>query len=204
LLEGVRAGLLLALLVGPVIVLLIQMSLRRGTLSAFAAAFGIWCSDAFFVLSTHFGMGGLAGVTEHTYFNEVVGTIGAAILVGSAAVMWFRDPPDLTEPRELPTKRGLISPFLQGFAINTFNPFTITFWSLFSLTQIHDRRLDEPAALAVYGGVLLAIILTDTVKVLAARKLRDFLQPRVILRLQRVGAVALAVFGVGLVLRVWW
>lgn len=149
-------------------------------------------------------MGGLAGITQHTYFNEVVGTIGMVILVGAAGIMWFRDPPDLSEPRELPTKRGLISPFLQGFAINTFNPFTITFWSFFSLTQIHDRGLSEPAALAVYAGMILTIVLTDTVKVMAARKLRDFLQPRVILRVQRVGALALAVFGVALGIRVWW
>lgn len=156
------------------------------------------------MFATHYGMGGLTGLTEHTYFNEVVGTIGAIILAGTAIVMWFRDPPDLEQPRELPTKRGLISPFLQGFAINTFNPFTITFWSLFSLTQIHDRGLSEPAALAVYGGVILTIILTDTIKVLAARKLRELLRPKVILRVQRLGAIALALFGVVLGIRVWW
>lgn len=195
---------LLALLVGPIIVLLIQLSLRRGTLAAFAAAFGIWCGDVLFILVTHYGMGGMDGVMEHPQFNEIVGSIGAVILVSTAAVMWFRKPPDLGKPRKLPTKRGLISPFLQGFGINTFNPFTITFWSFFSLTQIHDRGLSEPDALAVYGGIMLTILITDSIKVLAARKLRNFLRPKVILRVQRLGAVALGVFGVVLGVRVWW
>jgi threonine/homoserine/homoserine lactone efflux protein len=195
---------LLALLVGPIIVLLIQLSLRRGTLAAFAAAVGIWCSDTAFVFVTHYGMGGLAGITQQTYFNEVVGTIGALLLVGTAVVMWFRDPPNLDEPRDLPSRTGLISPFLQGFAINSFNPFTVTFWSVFSLTQVHERGLAEPEAWSVYAGILLTIIITDTVKVLAARKLREVLQPSVILWVQRAGGVALGLFGVVLGLRVWW
>lgn len=204
LLEGVRAGLLLALLVGPAIVLLIQLNLRRGTAAAFAAALGIWCSDTAFVLVTHYGMGGLTGITQHAYFNEVVGTIGAILLVVTAIIMWYRDPPDLEKPRDLPSRSGLISPFLQGFAINSFNPFTVTFWSVFSLTQVHERGLGEPEALAVYAGILLTIIITDTIKVLAARKLREVLQPGVILWVQRAGGVALGLFGVVLGLRVWW
>jgi threonine/homoserine/homoserine lactone efflux protein len=93
---------------------------------------------------------------------------------------------------------------LQGFAINSFNPFTVTFWSVFSLTQVHERGLAEPEAWSVYAGILLTIIITDTIKVLAARKLREVLQPSVILWVQRAGGVALGLFGVVLGLRVWW
>lgn len=189
---------------GPIIVLLIQLSLRRGTAAAFAAAFGIWCSDTAFVFVTHYGMGGLAGITQQPYFKEVIGSIGALILIGTAVAMWFRDPPDLDEPRDLPSRSSLVSPFLQGFAINSFNPFTVTFWSLFSLTQVHDRGLTEPESLAIYAGILLTIIVTDIIKVLAARKLREALQPRVIRWVQRFGGVALGVFGLVLAVRVWW
>ncbi|MFT5998748.1 MAG: threonine/homoserine/homoserine lactone efflux protein [Neolewinella sp.] len=201
--EGIRAGLLLAILVGPLVVLLLQLSLRRGTLAAFFAAAGIWGSDLLFIMVTHYGIGSLDELINDPSFRLIVGAIGSVILLTTAVIMWFRDPPDLDIERELPRKRGLLAAFLQGFAINTFNPFTISFWTLFTVSQVHDRQLDLSAAWAIYAGILGTMVLTDTIKVLAARKLRDFLQPKVILRVQRLGAIALAVFGVALGVRVW-
>lgn len=201
--EGIRAGLFLSLLVGPLMVLLLQLSLRRGTLAAFFAAGGIWLSDLVFILATHYGIGSLDELISDPSFRQIVGGIGCVILLTSAVIMWFRDPPDLDIERELPRKRGLLAAFLQGFAINTFNPFTIGFWTLFTVSQVHDRHLDTAAAWAIYAGILGTIIITDTIKVLAARKVRDFLQPKVIRRVQQLGGIALAVFGVALGLRVW-
>ena len=203
-LEGVRAGLLLALLVGPLLVLLVQLSLRQGTLAALAAAVGIWLSDAGFVLLSHYGMGWAGGVLDYPYFAEIVGSVGALLLTGIAVATWFRRPVDLNEDRVVPTRGGLLRALLQGFAINTLNPFTIFFWSAFVITQVHDRELPEPAAWTIYAGILGTIVLTDTLKVLGARRLRELLTPKVTRRVQRLGAVALGVFGLVLCVRVWW
>lgn len=173
-------------------------------MASFAAALGIWISDAFFITSTHYGMGGLDAVLDHTYFTEIVGSIGGGVLLVIAVFTWKRQPPDLSSDREIPTKRGLFGALFQGFAVNTFNPFTIFFWSAFTLTQVHDRDLTDANAWAIYGGILATIIVTDTAKVLGARKLRDLLKPRIVLRIQRLGALALGIFGFVLAVRVWW
>lgn len=203
-LEGIRAGLVLSVLVGPILVLLLQFSLRRGTLTAFAAALGIWVGDFGYILLSHYGMAGIKPFTESTYFAEIVGTVGMLLLVGMAAFMWFRKPVVIDENGErILTRRSLLGAFLQGFAVNAFNPFTVGFWSLFTITQIHDRDLSEPAAWAIYGGILGTIILTDGLKVLLARNLRILLKPHVVIKVQRFGALALAVFGIVLGVRVW-
>jgi len=193
----------LALLVGPLLVLLLQLSLRRGTLAAFAGAVGIWVSDMCLAAATHFGLGGLNTVADSVYLTKVIGTAGGAILLVVAIITWFRKPVDLTEKRVVPDHGSLLSAFAQGFAINTFNPFTISFWSFFSVTQVHDRELADEAALAVYAGLILTIVFTDCLKVLSARKLRDFLTPEMVRRAQRFGALVLAVFGAVLAVRVW-
>ena len=203
-LEGVRAGLVLSLLVGPILVVLLQLSLRSGTLMAMAGATGIWVGDLLFVLITHYGMGGIEPFLGHMYFNEIVGTVGMLLLVGMAVVMWYRKPMSMKRIGKGPKRRGLLSALAQGFAVNAFNPFTIGFWSFFSITQIHERDLTEPAAWAIYGGILGTIIFTDTLKVLSARKLRELLKPELAQKVQRFGALALAVFGVVLGVRVWW
>ena len=145
-LEGIRAGLVLSLLVGPILVLLLQLSLRTGTTAALAAAAGIWMGDLLFVLVTHYGMGRIEPLLEHTYFNEIVGTVGMLLLIGMAAFMWYRKPVSMKKLDKAPKQRGLVSAFAQGFAVNAFNPFTIGFWSFFSITQVHERDLSEPAA----------------------------------------------------------
>ncbi len=202
--EGIRAGVVLSILVGPLLVLLLQLSLRRGTMMALVAAVGIWVSDLLLVLTTYYGMGSFASFTDQPYFAEVVGTLGMLLLVGMAAILWYRRPIDLDADRPEKTPRGVLSCFFQGFAINTFNPFTIGFWSFFSITQVHDQDLSESAAWAVYAGILGTIILTDLLKVVGAKKLREILRPEVLLQAQRFGALVLAVFGVVLGVRVWW
>lgn len=195
LLEGVRAGLILSLLVGPLVVLLLQLSIRRGTAAALAAAFGIWMSDLMFITATHYGIGSISELTPEGSWGNWLGALGGVILIGTGIYMWFRKPPDLSAEREELNRRGLLSGALQGFALNTFNPFTVGFWSVFTLTQVHERDLQEPAAWAIYGGILGTIIITDCVKVLAARKLRGWLTPSLLLKVQRVGALLLGGFG---------
>ncbi|THH35506.1 LysE family translocator [Neolewinella litorea] len=201
--EGIRAGLVLSLLVGPLVVLLVQLSLRRGTLASFAAALGIWTSDVLYISASHFGLEGLERLLDYEYLNEIVGTVGSILLVGVGVVMWFRDPPNLKAKKIMPSRRGLLSAWAQGFAVNMFNPFTAFFWSTFVVTQVHNHDLLPDQALAVYGGILGTLIVADSAKVLGARKLRELLRPATMLRAQRAGAVALGVFGLLLAARVW-
>lgn len=200
--QGVRAGLLLSLLVGPLMILLVQLSLRRGTLASFAAALGIWTSDIGLISFAHYALDDLDQLLDYPNFNFIAGTVGSLILLGVGVAMWFRQPPSL-DRRMLPGKRGLMSSWLQGFAVNTFNPFTFFFWSTFVVTQVHDQDLPPPQAGAIYLGIIGVIILSDSAKVLGARKLREWLNPQHMLQAQRAGAVALGVFGIVLALRVW-
>ncbi|CAH1001052.1 hypothetical protein LEM8419_02017 [Neolewinella maritima] len=202
--EGIRAGLLLSLIVGPLVVLLIQLSLRRGTLASFAAATGIWTSDLLYVAASHLGLEGLERILDHRHINEIFGTVGAVLLIGVGLAMWYRKPPSLKGKKMMPSRRGLLSAWGQGFLLNMLNPFTAFFWSTFVVTQVHNRELLSAEALAIYGGIVGTIMLVDSAKVLGARKLREFLKPATMLRVQRVGAVALGLFGLGLAVRVWF
>ncbi|MGB3800817.1 MAG: LysE family transporter [Lewinella sp.] len=202
--EGIRAGLVLSLLVGPLVVLLVQLSLRRGTVASFAAALGIWTSDLLYISLSHFGLEGLERLLDYEYIHEIVGTIGSILLIGVGVVMWYRKPPNLKAKRIMPSRRGLLSSWFQGFALNTFNPFTAFFWSTFVVTQVHNRDLLSYEAMAVYGGIMGTIIIADSCKVFGARKIREVLRPATMLRAQRAGAVALGLFGLLLAVRVWF
>lgn len=202
LLQGAQIGLGLAILVGPLIVLLIQLSLEEGTLSSLMAALGIWVSDLLFVLAAHFGMGQLQRLVGSPNFNEFVGTIGGIILIVVGLGMWIRRPPEFGKEIERRPPRYLLS-FFKGFAINTFNPFPVFFWPTVAMGIVYEERLLDVEAAFLYGGILGVVILTDTLKVIGARYLRKWLTPDHARSAQRLGAIALMVFGVVLWVRVW-
>lgn len=202
LLQGIQIGLVLATLVGPLIVLLIQLSLEEGTISSLSAALGIWVSDTLFILAAHFGLGQLREIRSSLYFEEIVGSVGGLVLLAVGLAMWLRKPPKFAKPGQRRKPRLGLS-FLKGFAINTFNPFPVVFWSSVSVGIVYEEGLTGSAVTALYGGIMGTIIFTDAIKVFAARTLRRWLNPQHTRLVQRIGGVLLVLFGIGLWLKVW-
>lgn len=202
LLQGFNIGLTLAVLVGPIVVLLIQLSLEEGTLSSLCAAVGIWCSDILYILGSHFSMGKLSSIAKNPNFEAYIGSIGGLILLIVGLVMWRRRPIHFREVRADRRPRYGMA-FLKGFAINTFNPFPIVFWSSVSVGIVYEDQLNSNETLALYGAIVATVIVTDTLKVFAARYLRKWLTPSYARVVQRIGAGALMIFGLILWVRVW-
>ena len=203
LLKGISLGLVLTMLVGPILVLFIQLSLRRGTVAALVAGLGVWVGDFLYILMTHYGVAGLQTIISNPWFKPVVGSVLGAVFIVMAVVMWFRSPPDLDRPRRAVGRRGLLNAFAQGFAVNFFNPFTVGFWSVVSVVEVHNAGLTEAQGWAVYLGIIGTIVITDSLKIFGARRLRNVLTPRVLRWVQWGGAGLVGVFGVVLVVRVW-
>lgn len=203
LLQGAQIGFGLSLLVGPLVVLLIQLSLEEGTLSSLLAALGIWVSDFMFIYFTHHGMSYLRELLRFAHFELLVGSIGGLILLSIGLGMWIRKAPEFSAKNERKKARYTLS-FAKGFAINTFNPFPVFFWPTVTVGIVHEGRLLEQEAMLLYLGIMGIIIFTDILKVIGARYLRHRLRPQHIKLAQRAGAMALMLFGVALVVRVWW
>lgn len=202
-LQGIQIGLGLAILVGPIIVLLIQLSLEEGSLSSVCAALGIWASDLVYVLLAHFGLGQLLTFVDHPNFELVISSVGGVILLIVGFAMWQRRPLKFRKVREHRRPRYWLS-FVKGFGINFFNPFPVVFWSTVSVGIVYEGRLSNAETWALYLGIMLTIIATDLLKVFAARYLRKWLTPKHVGIVQRVGAGFLMFFGIALWVRAWF
>ncbi|MEO0790067.1 MAG: LysE family transporter [Bacteroidota bacterium] len=244
--KGVGIGLGLALLVGPLIVLLLQLALREGQQAAWTAGIGIWSSDLMYVLLAHFGTDQLRLAIDWPGFEPLVGIVGGLILIGVGSGLYFRRSKYRTESGFLPddhktnfsddageegvafvklkqykrtaqnddvstyqtssphaSRTTLLSAFWQGFAINTFNPFPVIFWSTVALTLVHDEGLEGGQAFALYAGILSTIVLSDSAKIWSAKWLREKLASGWLDRVGQIGGALLVVFGLVLIVRVW-
>ena len=53
--EGVRLGLLLSLLVGPILVGIVQAGVEQGFRAGLSVGFGVWISDVIFISLVYWG-----------------------------------------------------------------------------------------------------------------------------------------------------
>jgi threonine/homoserine/homoserine lactone efflux protein len=224
LIKGIFLGLTLSILVGPIIFALLQTAIERGFRAGAMVGFGVWVSDIMYILLAYFGVSYIVTITEYDGFEEILGTVGGLVLIGFGLSTLFTKPPPIPneyKPAEdiideqLPkaldfddddgiSRPGYLSLWLKGFLINTLNPFTIFFWTGVTGSMVAGQNFTHQDALIFFGGIFATVMLTDILKIWAAKAVRHLLKPNAILILRRVSGVALALFGVVLMVRVLW
>ncbi|MBK7872471.1 MAG: LysE family transporter [Saprospiraceae bacterium] len=200
--EGIQTGLILCFLIGPIFFTLLQTGVERGFRAGAAVGLGIWVSDAMFVLLFYSGVNYIAQLLEWEGFSLYVGVVGSIILAAFGAWALFTKPA-FQNPSDLHFKpsSSYVSLWAKGFLINSINPFTILFWFGLMSTTILKNSLDIYNVSLFFGGTIGTVVITDILKILMAKRIRRWLQPKHILLLRRVSGIALIVFGIVLLVR---
>lgn len=204
--QGIQLGFLLAILVGPLLVALIQASLEEGTRAGFLVALGIWVSDLLFVVAVYFGVNYVAEITAWTHFKLVVGLVGALVLLATGIMTLLTPPPPLVATLQCSTtKHKVRAPFTlwsKGFLINTVNPFTVFFWVSVMMGVVLEKDYGAGQATLLFGGILGVIVFTDSLKVVLAKRFRHRLQQKHVVLVRKIAGIALIAFAIILAGRV--
>jgi len=226
LLYGLFFGLVLAILVGPILFSLIQAGLEHGFKAGLMIGLGVWISDVLFILCVYFGVSYVIAITEWDGFEEYLGVGGGIVLIiiGVGTVLTKPPPfkmkkaiePELLDPQHLsgvgklviekPSKSNVVSFFtlwLKGFLINTINPFTVFFWIATMTTVVVKNAYTPLDSGLFFGGILLVIVSSDLLKLYLARIIRDKLQYKHVLKARQISGIALVIFGIVLMVRVF-
>jgi len=207
LLEGVKIGLLLSILAGPLLFALLQAGIERGARGGFSVAFGIWVSDWLFIAALVWGFSFFHALSAQPGFRFWITLLGAFTLGGGGVSMLLSkntsSPPGPTFDYRSDIKRGSfrktdVQLFIKGFLINTINPFTVFFW-MGAIGAMAVQQAFSPGDLWMLClGIMLTIMLADSAKVLFAKAIRHFLSPKHIIWLRRISGLALLGFGLWL------
>jgi len=202
LLDGIKVGLLLCIMVGPIFFALIQTGVEQGVRAGTMVGLGIWVSDLLFMLGVFWGISYISRITDWDYFSLTLGLGGSAILVLFGLGALLKAPAfeyyQLADTQRVSSYFALFS---KGFLINTINPFTVFFWMGLMSTVIIKDELQGGDATLYFSGVLGTVVITDFIKVLSAKKIRQVLRPVHLLWLRRVSGAALLLFGLVLFFR---
>ena len=210
--QGMILGLMIAVSVGPAFLAIIQTGMSRDFKSSFFMALGISASDVVLITICYLG--------ASTFFDELsnklfIGIIGGIILIGYGLYSFFRKPDGHPKKVKKEKKRnfldkisssdaGILTYVLKGFFMNLLNPFLLVFWltamGWVSANAEEGKLLNY--AIAFFGGTLGTVFATDMLKSLIGTKISRYLRPQNILWINRIVGLALASFGVFLMIKV--
>lgn len=199
---GIKYGLLLSLLVGPILFTIVQASIEEGFRAGWMVALGIWMSDIFYIIASYFGVSYVRELLNWDGFEFWLCNIGGMVLIGFGVGSLVMKPASIAsfEPKAIRHNSYFIL-WLRGFLINTANPFTFFFWIGVSSVLFTEKNLTLDQARWFYTGLVGTLALTDTLKIALAKYIRRFLKPKYLIWPRRVAGIVLIIFGIVLLIR---
>jgi threonine/homoserine/homoserine lactone efflux protein len=197
-LSGISLGLVLAMLVGPVFFMILDISIRRGLRSAVFFAAGVALNDVFYVFITYFSS---AALHVFNRFQVEIGVAGGVLLMIFGVFNFLKKPHIQAADLDL----GEAGPGWmyagKGFMMNLLNPFVLLFW--LGVSGAAGARLGTSYVHIVtfFSVAIVTVFLTDLLKAWAATRLRSLLRPSVLHILNRISGIALLLFGLRLCLK---
>lgn len=190
LLRGVLAGLAIAIPVGPVNILCISRTIAGGRRAGIVSGLGAATADTLY--------GAIAGFSITFIINFLVREkfwirlVGGALLIAIGLVYWFKKPQSLDEE----AKESGHSAYVTTLLLTLTNPTTI----LSYLAVLAGLRLGEPRpwtlTLFLVLGIFVGSMLWWIVLAMVAGHFRRRFTDQAVAVMNRIGAVAIAAFGV--------
>jgi threonine/homoserine/homoserine lactone efflux protein len=209
-LQGIVLGLIISVTVGPAFFAIIQTGITRGFKSGILLAFGIIMSDLTLIILCYFGASTLFGTNLDSVYNLYLGIGGGGLLIAFGAITFTRKPeafkrrsPKYATQMKTPKR---ITYVLKGYFMNIANPFLILFW----LAAMSWVKTNAPEGhllkytITFFSGTLSVVFLMDLLKCFVGNKIKRYMTIRILFWINKIVGIALAVFGVALILKSIW
>ncbi len=199
--SGILLGCVLALLVGPVFFMIINTSVKKGFLPASMLALGVLLSDALFVALTYYGSSVLFYLKEYDY---IVGLCGGLLIITFVIFIFFKKPVVTADALEVvdDSKTRAID-VVKGFTMNSLNPSALLFWLGVAGTISLKEQYQGWHSFAFYTATLGVVFSTDLLKAWIAARLKGIITSRFLIGMNRVSGIALAIYGVYMILKIF-
>jgi threonine/homoserine/homoserine lactone efflux protein len=197
--NGIKLGIVLALLIGPVFFTIIQTSVERGFGKGVLVAIGVSFSDLLYVVVCCLG---LIRLIENDAFNQQMAFIGGGILFLFGIYYLLIKNRRIRDPKAMHVEgKSKWRYFLKGFVINAFSPMVPLFWiGTLTIVTIDFGYDDNSEIITFYAAVLITVLATDIIKAWLAGRLRGLITVERMKVLNVVVGIALIIFGVRLLM----
>lgn len=198
-LNGVKFGVVLAFLVGPVFFTIIQVSIENGFWNGLMVTLGVSVSDTIYVLICYFGLVQLINDPQFRMWMAYVG--GTILILFGAYQVLVKSRKKASAEFKQEEKRPFYRYFLKGFIINGLSPSVFIFWvGTISLASIDFGYSKGSQFFIFFSALLGTVLVTDILKAYLAGKLRTLVTPRFLMIMNIVLGTVLIILGTRLII----
>jgi len=198
-LNGLKFGIVLAFLVGPVFFTIIQTSIERGFSRGALVALGVSISDMLYVAVCYLGL--FQFLNEPKFRTNMAYVAGAILILFGSYHLLVKSRKAHVITVKTANETSSFKYFIKGFVINGVSPMVIIFWIGTLSVATVDMGYTRGLELFIFFAALLSTVLaTDLLKAFLADKLRLLITHRFLVIMNVIVGICLLAFGVRLLL----
>lgn len=192
--NAIPLGIALAFMIGPVFFVLLETSVTKGFRAAVVFDLGVILADVVFVFFAYYGSRTLLEKIKDDPRLFVLG--GGILFVYGLFTFYKRRKPIITdEELVIVEKNNYLGLFIKGFFLNFINIGVLAFWLGMVVVISPNLEMNDSRIINYFTSIIVAYFLTDLLKILLAKQLKNKLTPNVIRKIKRGMGIALMVFG---------
>jgi threonine/homoserine/homoserine lactone efflux protein len=201
LLKGIILGLTVSMPLGPIGIILINRTIKRGMLSGFFSGLGLATADTLLA-----GLAALGFTVILSFINEerfIISIIAGLIIIGIGLKIYLSNPVKDIRNREKANK-SLWRDYYSVFVLSISNPYTIfIFVAFFSGVHIGGNVKPELVPFFLIPGVLIGTITWWFFMSYLVSRFKKNIRLRVIVRVNKVAGIVVIVIGIIVLLTVF-
>ena len=201
LLKGIILGLTVSMPLGPIGIILINRTIKRGMLSGFFSGLGMATADT--LLAFLAGIGFTVIVSFINKERYIISVITGLIILGVGLKVYLSNPVKDIRNREK-SEKSLWRDYYSVFVLSISNPYTIfIFVAFFSGVHINGNVRPELVPFFLIPGVLVGTISWWFFLSYFVSRFKKNIRLRLIVRINKVAGIVIMVIGVIVLLSVF-
>lgn len=196
--SAIPLGFFLSFMIGPVFFVLLETSVVKGFRAAIIFDLGVVLADIIFILIAYFSSYRLIQSIKD---DPALFIFGGLVMLTYGIISFVKNRKeskkgvDEEDPKEL-AKNNYFSLFIKGFFLNFINIGVLGFWLAILITVGPQLELKASRMITFFSTLIITYFVTDICKILAAKQLRNKLNPHNILLIKKVISIVLIISGV--------
>jgi threonine/homoserine/homoserine lactone efflux protein len=201
LLKGILLGLAVSMPLGPIGIILVNRTIKRGMLSGFFSGLGLASADTLLAVLAALGFNVILSFINQERF--IISVIAGLIIIGIGLKIFLSNPVKDIRNKEKANK-SLWRDYYSVFVLSISNPYTIfIFVAFFSGVHINGNVKPELVPFFLIPGVFLGTITWWFFLSYFVSRFKKNIRLRVIVRVNKVAGIVVIVIGVLVLLSVF-
>ena len=192
--NAIPIGIGLAFMIGPVFFVLLETSATKGFRAALVFDIGVIIADIIFLYFAYYGSRTLLTKIKD---DPRLFLLGGGILFIYGLIIFFKRRRAIITDDDLVVveKNNYFGLFIKGFLLNFINIGVLAFWLGMIVVISPQLEMNDARIFTYFAAVLLSYFITDLLKIVLAKQLKNKLTPAVIRKIKRGMGIALMIFG---------